>query len=343
MSELLFDYGLFLLKVITVTGAVIAVLVVPLVLVSRNKGDTAARVEVENLNERYDAMAEGLQAALLPRRQFKALAKQRKARRKVRQKQADDERPRVFVLDFDGDIKASEVASLREEISAVLLVARADDEVFLRLGSAGGMVHAYGLAASQLARLRERGIPLTVAVDKVAASGGYMMACVADRIIAAPFAILGSIGVLMQLPNFNRLLKKHDIDYEQITAGEYKRTLTLFGENTDKARDKVREEIEQTHVLFKQFISRYRPEVDIEQVATGEHWFASQALERKLVDELKTSDDYLLERRETADLYRVSYSVRKGLGDRLAEFFVRLGARLSGLWGRQAREGALSG
>ncbi len=341
MSEFLFDYGLFLLKAITVAGAVITALVVPLLLVSRNKGEAAAQVEVENLNQRYDAMAEALQAAILPKRQFKALAKQRKARHKAQRKAPDNERARVFVLEFDGDIKASEVAHLREEISAVLLVARPEDEVFLRLSSAGGMVHGYGLAASQLARLREHGIPLTIAVDKVAASGGYMMACVADRIIAAPFAILGSIGVLAQLPNFNRLLKKHDIDYEQITAGEYKRTLTLFGENTDKARDKVREEIEQTHALFKQFIRRYRPQVDIEQVATGEHWFASQALERKLVDELKTSDDYLLERRQTADLYRVSYSVRKGLGDRLAEFFARLSARLSGLWGRQAREGAL--
>ena len=112
-------------------------------------------------------------------------------------------------------------------------------------------------------------IGMNATFDKVAASGGYMMACIGDRILSAPFAVLGSIGVVAQIPNLHRLLKKHDVDYEVLTAGEYKRTLTVFGENTDKGRQKFQEDLELTHVLFKDFVSRYRPQLDIDQVLGG--------------------------------------------------------------------------
>ncbi|MDF5637600.1 protease SohB, partial [Vibrio parahaemolyticus] len=213
----------------------------------------------------------------------KAVKKEEKEKNKSREKEIkqaskdgslDSKRePHLFVLDFNGSIDAKEVASLREEITAILAVAREGDEVLLRLESGGGMVHGYGLASSQLDRIKAAGLPLTISVDKVAASGGYMMACVADKIVSAPFAIVGSIGVIAQIPNFNKLLKKHDIEYEQLTAGEYKRTLTMFGENTDKARDKFKQELEETHVLFKDFIRERRPSLDLDKVATGEHWF----------------------------------------------------------------------
>jgi serine protease SohB len=179
------------------------------------------------------------------------------------------------------------------------------------------MVHAYGLAAAQLARIRQRGIPLIVTVDKVAASGGYLMACIADKIFAAPFAIIGSIGVIVQLPNFHRLLKEKNIDFEQLTAGNYKRTLTLFGENTEAGREKLHQEIEEVHHLFKQLIHENRPQLDIEKVATGEHWLAKQAIEFKLVDELRTSDDYLLEQSNTANLFEVRYEVKKSFIEKL--------------------------
>ena len=207
-------------------------------------------------------------------------------------------------------------------------VARAEDEVLLRLESAGGLVHAYGLAASQLRRLKEKKLRLTAAVDMVAASGGYLMACVADRIIAAPFAVVGSIGVVAQLPNFNRLLKKNEIDFELHTAGEHKRTLTMFGENTDAARAKFREELEDTHLLFKSFVSDNRPKLDIDKVATGEHWFGSRALALKLVDDIKTSDDFLLEKVATADLVQLSFKHKQTLADRLAHGFARMAAGL---------------
>ncbi|EPW3486810.1 protease SohB, partial [Cronobacter sakazakii] len=180
----------------------------------------------------------------------------------------------------------------------------------------GGVVHGYGLAASQLQRLRERQIPLTIAVDKVAASGGYMMACVANNIVAAPFAIIGSIGVVAQIPNFNRLLKRNDIDIELHTAGQYKRTLTLLGENTEEGREKFREDLNETHHLFKEFVHSMRPSLDIDAVATGEHWYGVQAKEKGLVDEISTSDDLIIARMAEREVVSLRYMQRKRLMDR---------------------------
>ncbi|MCF5458486.1 protease SohB, partial [Pseudomonas syringae] len=219
--------------------------------------------------------------------------------------------------DFDGDIKASATESMRHEITALLTLATDKDEVVLRLESGGGMVHSYGLASSQLARIRQAGIPLTVCIDKVAASGGYMMACIGNKIISAPFAILGSIGVVAQLPNVNRLLKKHDIDFEVLTAGEYKRTLTVFGENTEKGREKFQQDLDITHDLFKNFVASYRPQLSIDEVATGEVWLGMAAVDKLLVDELKTSDEYLAERARNADVFHLHYVQRKSLQERM--------------------------
>ncbi len=223
----------------------------------------------------------------------------------------------VFVLDFDGDMKASAVSHLREEISTLVSTANKGDEVVIRLESPGGLVHSYGLAAAQLVRLKDAGFKLTVCVDKVAASGGYMMACVADNIIAAPFAVIGSIGVVSQLPNFHKWLKNHDVDYEQFTAGDYKRTVTVFGENDDEDRAKYQAELEQTHVLFKHFVNRYRSSLDVDKVATGEHWYGEDALQLKLVDSLQTSDSYILELMEDNEVYALHSRQKPTLAEKL--------------------------
>ena len=230
---------------------------------------------------------------------------------------AGSERPKSFVIDFKGDLKATAVQSLREEVSAVLDVADRDDQVVVRLENHGGVVHEHGLAASQLARIRDADIPLLVCVDKVAASGGYLMACVANRIYAAPFAILGSIGVLAQIPNFNRFLDNHGVDFEQITAGQYKRTVTMFGKNTNEDRAKLKEELEDVHTLFKGAVQKYRPSLDLDRIATGEHWYGTRALELGLADELRTSDELLRELSGERDLYRISYKVKQPLKKKL--------------------------
>lgn len=226
---------------------------------------------------------------------------------------------RIFVLHFEGDLKASAVDHLREEVTAILTVATPEDEVFVTIDSAGGMIQTYGLAASQLARFRTQAIPLTVAVDKIAASGGYLMACVANQILAAPFSIIGSIGVLAQLPNFHRFLKKHNIDFEQITSGEFKRTLTIFGENTEKGRQKFQQELDEAHQLFKGFIHEYRPALELEKVATGEYWLGTRAKEMGLVDKLITSDDYLLDANAKGqNIYAIRYSCKETLKDKIS-------------------------
>ncbi len=307
--EFLSEYGMFLAKAATLVVAALALLG-GIVALTRHgeRPESRGRLDVRHLNHDYENMAMTLKAATLPKKAFKQARKEQKAKDKQHDKTPHR---RVFVLNFHGDLRASAVAALREEVTAVLTVAQPEDEVVVRLESAGGLVHAYGLAAAQLLRIRDRRVKLTVAVDKVAASGGYLMACVADRIIAAPFAILGSIGVIAQLPNFNRLLKKHDVDYEQFMAGEHKRTVTLFGENTDKGRQKFQEEIEEAHDLFKDFVKTHRAQVDLQQVATGEYWYGTRALDCRLADELRTSDDYLLAMSAGADLYEVTFTGKK--------------------------------
>ncbi len=319
MMEFVLQYGLFVAKTVTIVVAA-GVLVALLTGLSR-RGRQLDRLQVTCLNDHYRSLKQALEASILPRKHFKAEEKARRKERKVARKRSAreaEERRRVFVINFRGDIRASAVAALREEVTALLTIARPEDEVVLRLENAGGIVHDHGLAASQLERIRSRGIPLTVAVDKIAASGGYMMACVAERIIAAPFAVLGSIGVLMQLPNFHRLLDTHGVDFELLKGGEYKRKLTVFGENSDADRARMQQEIDDTHALFKNFVSEHRPQLDMGAVATGEHWYGRQALELVLCDELRTSDDYLLAASQEAELYELVYTTRKPLARKLA-------------------------
>ena len=317
MIDILMQYGLFLAKAVTIVITIAIIIILGMSLSKR--GRPQEKLEVNNLNKKYDSMALALKRSVLPRKHYKQEAKAEKARQKAEKKtkKEPDGKKRVFVLNFHGDIKASAVASLREEITTVLTMATSKDEVLVRLENAGGLVHEHGLAASQLLRIKDRKIPLTVAVDKVAASGGYLMACVANKIIAAPFAIVGSIGVLAQLPNFHRLLDKHGVDFEQIKAGEFKRTVTVFGKNTDKDRKKLKEEIEDTHELFKNFVAENRPDLDIKRVATGEHWYGTRALELKLINNVRTSDDYLLAASKNADLYEVTYTTKKTLSEKL--------------------------
>lgn len=314
MMEFISDYGLFAAKAVTILVFIWVLL--SLIVGLTHKQQDGEQIQVKNISEKYRKIKLMMQQSLLSKKETKALVKQHKKNKKNNEKTSTDKK-RVFVIDFVGNIKASAAKHLRKEITALLTVATAKDEVVICLENAGGLVHEHGFAASQLQRIKQRGIPLTVAVDKVAASGGYMMACVADRIVAAPFSILGSIGVVAQMPNFNRLLDRHGIDFEQITAGELKRTLTMFGKNTDEDRAKFTEQMEDTHELFKEFVSEQRSQINIQEIATGEHWLGKRALELKLVDELITSDDYLLRLSETADIYQIKHSEPKTVSEKI--------------------------
>ena len=310
------DYLFFLAKTLTLLAG-IAVLIVLALRVRSSGGLQREQLEITDLKARYRELSYALKEISLSEKEYKAFLKQERKREKEREQTGDQELRRLFIIEFNGDIRASEVSALRVLVTTLLQEARAGDQVLVRLDNAGGMVSEHGLAASQLARLRAKGIPLTIAVDKVAASGGYLMACVADRIIAAPFAVIGSIGVLAELPNFHRLLERYGVDFELHTAGEYKRTLTLFGENTDEGRQKLREQLEETHRLFKAFVSAYRPGLDLERVATGEYWHGQRAVELGLIDAIQTSDDFILEAGAEMELLKLKYRAHKKPIERL--------------------------
>lgn len=321
--EFLLNYGLFITKLISLVIAILILAAGLVAIFTRNKTASPGGLTLTKLNERFKNYQHEITAELGSKKELKKLKKSEKTTEKK-------PRSRIFILNFVGDMRASAVNALREEISALLLVAKPKDSVLVRLESPGGLVNAYGLAASQLERIRAAKIKLIISVDKIAASGGYMMACVADQIIAAPFAIIGSIGVVAQLPNFHRFLEKKNVDWEMFTAGDYKRTVTMFGQNTEKGREKFQEELEETHLLFKNFIHQFRPKVNIEKVATGEHWYAQQALEFQLVDALQTSDDFLLQAREDYELIELSYQMKKTLLQRLGVSAEKTWLRLSG-------------
>lgn len=279
-------------------------------------------LRLKKLNDKVDDQKDAIFSVVLPKKAYKAWLKEEEKKEKevTKNQEHDTSKSRVFVVDFEGDIAATQVENLREQVSALLEVLRENDEVVVRLESPGGLVHGYGLAASQLERVRARGVPLTVCVDKVAASGGYMMACIASRILAAPFAVIGSIGVVASLPNFNKVLRRFDVDYLEFTAGEYKRTVGPLAEVTEKGKAKFLEHLEDTHALFKDFVSSHRPALDVPKVATGEHWFGTRALELGLVDALSTSDAYLRERCREADVFLVEFERKESVKERLTHF-----------------------
>lgn len=325
--EFISEYGLFLAKTITVVAAILIVMAAAVANAMKQKKEGKGAITVTHLNKDIEELGDEIKRVVEDEQTLKERdkaekkkLKQEKKARKKSPKDASDSKKRLYVIDFNGDPKASQVDELRQTITAVLARARTEqDEVLLRLESPGGMVHAYGLAASQLHRIRSKQLPLTICVDKVAASGGYMMACVATNLIAAPFAYIGSIGVLVQIPNFHRLLKNNNVDYEMVTAGEHKRTLTMFGENTDKGRQKMLEDVEEVHDLFKGFIKESRPQMDIDKLATGETWLGSRALELGLIDSVSTSDEVIITACEEADVYHVAYEKKKGIADKLGK------------------------
>ena len=341
MLDFLYEYGLFLAKVVTFCVAAVVVIGF-LVMAGQNRRQLskAGHIEVRNLNDEFEDMTDTLDHAMMDKFQFKQFRKSQETADKLQTKQdkadakkqakqikaegssglGEEELPatkkRTFVLDFDGDVKASAVEFLRHEISAIISVAKVTDEIIMRLDSSGGMVHTYGLAASQLGRINTANIPLTICVDQIAASGGYMMACMANHITAAPFALVGSIGVVAEVPNVHRLLKKHSIDVEVLTAGEHKRSLTIMGENTRKGRDKFVEDLQQTHGLFKSWVKQQRPQLDLEQVANGDVWYGQQAIDLGLVDAVGTSDEVLQEAVKDSDVLLIEYVAKKTMGEK---------------------------
>ncbi len=314
--QLLAEYGIFLAKIATVTIAILVCVAGIIGLAAKNRFKETGKITIKGLNKKLRKLKDECAEAIFSKKELKNYHKTNKQTDKNRQS-ADTKR--IFLIKFNGDIRATMEKNLEQEVTAILSIATSNDEVVLSLQSGGGLVPHYGLCASQLRRIRDKNIHLTVIIDKIAASGGYLMAAVADKIIAAPFAIIGSIGVLAQMPNFHRLLKQHHIDFEQVSAGEHKRTLTLFGENTAESRLKLQSELEDIHQQFKDFIARFRPSLNISTVATGEYWLGERALELNLVDTLGSTEDYLQQAMNDKDIFEVQFKTKKKISDKFSE------------------------
>ncbi len=316
--EILTDYLVFLLKVFTIALAI----TVPLLLIigsSKSKSQPKGKLTITNLSEKFESMGNAVKSSLLNAKELKQFNKEQSKEKKKKSKNKDSEkRDSAFVLNFKGDIQATEVEKLKQEINSILLSETPCKEVVIRVESGGGSAYAYGLCAAELKRLVDNEISLTVCIDKVAASGGYLMSCVASKIIAAPWAIVGSIGVIAQLPNFHRLLKKNSIDFEMHTAGEFKRTLTTLGENTDEGRKKFKSDLEDLHLIFKDFVKEQRPQVDTDVVATGEVWQGKEAIEVGLIDSIETSDNYLVGLSKDVNLFEIEFVEKKNLSEKFA-------------------------
>ncbi len=312
----LIQIGVFFAQTLIVVLGIIAVLMTIAALSLRAKSEKSP--EITKLNDKYKDQKDSLLEVLLSEDDLKKAKK--KEKQDLKNKPKDEPlRKKLYVVDFlKGDIQASSVDRFREEITSVLSIAKPGEDVLINVESPGGVVHGYGLAAAQILRLREFGLNVTVSVDKIAASGGYMMACVAHKIIGSPFAIVGSIGVVAQVPNVHRFLKKHDVDYKEYTAGDFKRTVGIFGEITEKGEKKFQEQLESTHVLFKNFVGKFRPHLNMDEIATGEYWFGQQALEKGLIDEIKTSDEFIQKQVDEKDVYKICFEKKPSLSQKLS-------------------------
>ena len=326
MLDLLVAYGFFLLKIITV----LLVILIPILMISSStkhrKETDKGRIIVKNLSDKLEEIGVTLKSAEMDPKAYKSFLKERNKKKKKEIKGKSKEI--VYVLDFKGDIQASAVGKLKQEINAIIASQVKCKEVVIKVESGGGSAYAYGLCAAELKRLVDNKIKLTVCIDKIAASGGYLMSCVATKIVAAPWAIVGSIGVIAQLPNFHRLLKKLDIDIEMHTAGKFKRTLTTLGENTKQGREKFISELEDLHIVFKDFVKENRSKIQVAKVATGEVWQGDKAKKLGLIDEIGTSDDYLLKLASKFKLLEIQYFEKKPFTARIgsaAEVIVEKG------------------
>ena len=305
----------FTLSVFIVGAAVVFVIVSFFSMLVKAKQELASMskgvLNIKKISDEYKDSKKEFLSEILDKKEYK---KHNKDQKKKSSKK-DEKNKLIYVVDFKGDMQASQVDSLRKEVSAILAVANEKDQIVVRIDSPGGVVNGYGFAASQLERIRQANIDLTVCIDQVAASGGYMMSAVANTIISSPFAIVGSIGVVGTVPNIKDLLTKNGINVEMHTSGEYKRTLTSVGENTEEGREKFKEDLKNIHKLFKQHILNYRPELDMSKVGTGEYWFAKDALELGLVDKIQTYDDYIINKiNDDFDVYEISYVIKKEKG-----------------------------
>lgn len=227
-------------------------------------------------------------------------------------------RKTAVLLSFNGDINATEVIEFGRAVSMIVQMKDLVSEVYIIINSGGGVVNGYGLLASEIERLHYSEIETYALIDQVAASGGYMAACVANHVVAAPFAYIGSIGVVSEMPNFNQILSDNGINIEQHTAGKSKRTVTPLGKITDEDRNEFKKKLERIHRSFINHVSHYRNINDADEnknsiIFSGDYWIAEETVELELglVDEISTSQEFLLDKMKEYNIIEITFQENK--------------------------------
>lgn len=295
----------------------------------KGKAQNEQKIALKSYEKRYYEALTPQVREFVEKKDLTALKKAQKAAQK-------EKGSCLYVIDFDGDMQASNTVQLAETTSCLLPLLRSTDKVLVRVKSSGGLVPHYGYAASQLSRLRSKA-SLTVAIDHIAASGGYLMACVAHEIIAAPFAIVGSIGVVGLVPNVHPLLKNHGIDVHEHTAGEYKRSLSPWAAVTPEKVQRYEHELSMTHELFQEFVQQYRPNLEPEVLQTGEYRYAARSVgDTGLVDKVQSSDDFIAEHLPKYHVIFVTCREEKSVWQRLSGALMHFGLATGFLRGPHA-------
>jgi serine protease SohB len=310
MENILANYTIFFLKITTIIILLLLTLIMCLIII-KNKDNKY--IKIKNINKKYITFKKLFLSEILKKTEKKQIIKN------INEEEKITKTKNLFILNFNGDINASDINNLKDILSVIILNKKYVDEVLIKLTSNGGIVTNYGLAATQLKRLKNENINLTISIDTIAASGGYMMACVANKIIASHFSIIGSIGVLGIIPNINKILNKNNIEIEYHTSGKYKKTLSIIGENTEIGRKKFIESLENTHFLFKNFVKENRSQINIEEIATGEYWYGIDALKLNLIDKIQTSDEYIMENLNTTQIYEIKLNEKTNIKNKIKE------------------------
>jgi len=260
---------------------------------------------------------------------------------------------KVAVVDISGVLTSTQPVS-RDSSSARSIIEEleehaGDDTVralVLRIDSPGGTVVAAQEVFAAVTRLREEtGKTVVASMADVGASGGYYIACAADRIYANPGTITGSIGVIMEFPNVKELFGKIGITATTIKSGEFKDTGNALRDMTPREREVLQELIDDVYGQFVQAVSKGRdmtPDA-VREIADGRIFTGRQAQDLGLIDELGDLTTAIAAAAELAGIEGEPSVVRSrrkprfwdligGSTDTLLPFRASTSARLLYLW-----------
>ncbi|WP_343192796.1 S49 family peptidase [Buchnera aphidicola (Taiwanaphis decaspermi)] len=230
----------------------------------------------------------------------------------INQKNVYNKKSNLYILDYNDKIKKNKIKKLREEISSIILVAKKNDEVLLRLENTSDIVYEYGLVIAQLQRLRKKGIKLIISIDKIVSNGGYIIACVADHISASPFSIIGPINIVVNIPNIDKYTQTSNLNNQLNDCNTFTK-LTLIKNNTKIYVNKIFNKLDIKKYIRNSFIKDMRPSLNLNKIFNQNYWIGENAINEKLIDSINTSDDILFSKKDTHNLLKIKYVYKSNI------------------------------